>query len=73
MTRDQLLADAKALPKDERIELVMDLWDTVSDDEFPLTDAQREDLDRRIAEDDADTSPGDEWDVFEKKLMRKEF
>ncbi len=73
MTRDQLLAGAKALPKDQRIELVMELWDAISDDEFPLTNAQREDLDRRIAEDDADASPGDEWEVFQAKLLRKEF
>jgi putative addiction module component (TIGR02574 family) len=40
---------------DERLALVEDIWATVCTDAdmFPLTDAQRTELDRRVVDDDA--------------------
>lgn len=40
---------------DERLALVDEIWASICADakSFPLTDAQREELDRRIADDDA--------------------
>lgn len=40
---------------DERLALVDEIWASICTDAkvFPLTDAQREELDRRIADDDA--------------------
>jgi putative addiction module component (TIGR02574 family) len=52
------------LDVDERLALVEEIWATICADakSFPLTDAQRAELDRRVAEDDA--FPGDvvPWD-----------
>jgi putative addiction module component (TIGR02574 family) len=45
------------LPRDERLALVQALWDSIAAEGPHLTDAQRAELDRRIAEDDA--NPGD--------------
>ena len=50
---------------DERLALVEEIWATICADAkiFPLTDAQRVELDRRVAEDDAfpdDVVPWDE-------------
>jgi putative addiction module component (TIGR02574 family) len=43
------------LPIEERLALVEEIWDTISADSsaVPLTDAQRAELEKRIAEDDA--------------------
>jgi putative addiction module component (TIGR02574 family) len=40
---------------EERLNLVEEIWDTIGakDEEIPLTGAQRAELERRIAEDDA--------------------
>ena len=40
---------------DERLAVVEEIWATICADAkgFPLTDAQREGLDRRVADDDA--------------------
>ena len=50
---------------DERLALVEEIWATICADAkaFPLTDAQRAELDRRVADDDAfpdDVMPWDE-------------
>ena len=76
MNRQQLLENAKSLPRSERIDLVIELWEdigTAGADDLPLTDAQKQELDRRIAGDKADPSPTEEWDVLKGKLLRGEF
>jgi len=50
---------------DERLALVEEIWATICSDSkaFPLTEAQRAELDRRVADDDAfpdDVVPWDE-------------
>ncbi len=46
----------------ERIQLAEDLWDSVTPEEFPpLTDAQKAELERRLAEFNADPSIGSDW------------
>ncbi|MGB7541209.1 MAG: addiction module protein [Burkholderiales bacterium] len=50
---------------DERLALVEEIWATICKDakSFPLSDAQRAELDRRVADDDAfpdDVVPWDE-------------
>jgi putative addiction module component (TIGR02574 family) len=50
---------------DDRLALVEEIWATICADakSFPLTDAQRAELDRRVSDDDAfpdDVAPWDE-------------
>jgi putative addiction module component (TIGR02574 family) len=51
MTKQQFLSQAGSLSKKERLELALDLWDSVESesDDLPLTDSQRSELDRRFA------------------------
>jgi len=53
-------AQLKALPLGERLRLVEDLWDSIAAEAkaLPLTDAQREELDRRLDAYEADGNPG---------------
>ena len=74
MTREQLVREAALLPRSELIELAMDVWALAAptDDDLPMTDELRAELDRRIAEDEADPTPAEPWDVLREKLLRGE-
>jgi putative addiction module component (TIGR02574 family) len=64
--RDQVMN----LPANERAELAHELWDSVEPDElFPLTDAQRLELQRRIEEHRRDPSTAIPWEVVKKDLL----
>jgi len=60
----------------ERLELVEELWDSIAAeaerdaDVLPLTDAQKEELDRRIAAHRADPSRVEPWEEVRKELWR---
>ena len=67
------LEELLKLPPAERLELAMALWDSVEDssdiDElFPLTDAQRAELDRRLAEHERNPSSGIPWEEVQRRL-----
>ena len=49
---------------DERLNLVEEIWDLIGakDEEIPLSAAQRAELERRIAEDDASPADTVTWD-----------
>lgn len=53
-------AELKALPMDERLRLVEDLWDSIAAEAetLPLTSAQREELDKRLDAWEVDEDPG---------------
>ena len=57
----------------ERIQLVEDLWDSIaaSGDEIPLTSAEVEELDRRLA--DLETNPAAEvpWDEVRARVEER--
>lgn len=59
MDANALLAEANKLPVDDRIRLVQDIWDGIAEEPggFRLSDAQKRELERRIA--DADAHPDD--------------
>lgn len=54
--------DYRSLSVDERLQLVGDIWDSIAEeanvkpDALPLTDEQKAELDRRLAEHEADPS-----------------
>ena len=56
----ELVAEILALPVQERVRLVEAIWDSVSavPDALPLTEWQRAELDRRLAEFEADPNAG---------------
>jgi putative addiction module component (TIGR02574 family) len=55
----------------ERIQLVEDLWDSIADapEVLELTDAQREELDRRLAAHRADPSSSIPWETLRRELL----
>ncbi|MGH2608974.1 MAG: addiction module protein [Tepidiformaceae bacterium] len=67
------LEELLKLPPDERIDLAMALWDSVEnspeiDALFPLTDAQRAELERRLAEHERNPSSGIPWEEVQRRL-----
>ncbi len=56
--------DYRSLSVDERLQLVGDIWDSIAEEAhatpevLPLSDAQKAELDRRLAEYDANPSTG---------------
>jgi putative addiction module component (TIGR02574 family) len=54
----------------ERIQLVEDIWDSIAavPEAVPLTDAQREELDRRLAAYHKNPQSGTLWDEVKKRL-----
>jgi putative addiction module component (TIGR02574 family) len=60
----------------ERLELVEELWDSIAAEAecdagvLPLTDAQKEELDRRIAAHRADPSRVVSWEEVREELKR---
>jgi len=66
--REQLLKLSAA----ERLELVEELWDSIADDDeaLALTEEQRRDLERRLAEADADPTGGSPWEEVRKRIRR---
>jgi putative addiction module component (TIGR02574 family) len=67
------LEELLKLPAAERVELAMALWDSLEPGEWnaalPLSDELRMELDRRLAEHDADPSSGVPWEVVRQRLF----
>ena len=55
----------------ERIQIVEDIWDSIaaSPEAVPLTDAQRQELDRRLAAYHHDPSAGSPWDQVKQRIL----
>jgi len=60
------LGDLLKLPREKRFEYAMALWDSLTDEDreraSQLTDGQKAELDRQIAEHDADPDSAIPWD-----------
>ena len=58
------------LPLTERLQAIAELWDSLEGqgELFPLSDEERAELDHRIAEDEADPTPGVSWSELRRKL-----
>lgn len=57
----------------ERIQLAEDLWDSIANDPdaLPLTDAQRTEVERRLAERDCDPESSVSWDETRARLHQR--
>lgn len=65
------IADFDALPPAEQVLVVTQLWERVAahPERVPVSDAQRAELNRRIAEHDADPSTALPWEALEEELL----
>jgi putative addiction module component (TIGR02574 family) len=70
--KQDLVAEILALPVDERVRLVEAIWDSISavPEALPLTDWQREELDRRLAELEADPNTGSSLEEVFARIRR---
>ncbi|NLF68221.1 MAG: addiction module protein [Candidatus Anammoximicrobium sp.] len=63
--------EIRALPVPDRITLVEQIWDTIADDEFEfqLTNAQKAELDRRLARRELSGPSGSDWDDVKRRIV----
>lgn len=68
------LSDILQLTIAERIQLAEDIWDSVAafPEAIPLTDAQKEELDRRLQAYSENPNEGISWDELRDKLRKSE-
>jgi putative addiction module component (TIGR02574 family) len=63
----------RRLPVADRLQLVGDLWDSIAqdapDEAFPMTPELAAELDRRLAEADADPAGGIPWDQVRAEIL----
>jgi putative addiction module component (TIGR02574 family) len=65
--------DISKLSLAERIQLAEDLWDSVAADtgEVPITEAQKAELDRRLADLERDPDAGESWDIVRPRVEKR--
>ncbi len=64
LTQDELTR----LTPPERLALISQLWDSLDSEQLPLTAAQGEELDRRLATLETDRREGVTWEVLKAEL-----
>ena len=64
------MSDILELSIDERIQLVQDIWDSIAEvpESLELTQEQRDEIDRRIAELDANPGSAISWEELKTKI-----
>ncbi len=64
------LADLLDLPAGERLEIAQAIWDSIAarPESVPLTEAQREELDRRLLEYEDNPDAGETWESVKRSL-----
>jgi putative addiction module component (TIGR02574 family) len=67
ITHDELVR----LTPPERLALISQLWDSLEDDQLPLTAAQRAELDRRLETLDQDRREGITWAALKTELEQR--
>jgi putative addiction module component (TIGR02574 family) len=63
--------DYSRLSRQERIDLIGEIWDSIEAEVIPLTAAQEAELGRRLATLDEDLKQGVAWDEIEAELDRR--
>lgn len=67
-----LLKEALGLTPAERLELVGEIWDSIAPHDIPpLTEEQKQEIDRRYEAMVRDPSRGSKWDDVEARLRAK--
>jgi len=67
LTLDQL---ARLTPP-ERLELISQLWDSLDNEQLPVSAAQQAELDRRLASLEQDRLEGISWEDLKARLERR--
>ena len=67
---DESLAKVSSLSPADRLELIGKVWDTLSPEDLPVTDAERALLDARLAEMEAHPEAQSPWPEVKARLER---
>jgi putative addiction module component (TIGR02574 family) len=61
------------MPRDVRIALVQEIWDTIAAEAnvLPLSEMQRRELERRLADDDANPDDVTQWEQVEAEILAR--
>lgn len=70
MIDESLLAKVSGLSPADRLELIGVVWDTLSPDDLPVTDAERALLDARLADMEANPDDQSPWPEVKARLER---
>ena len=63
--------DVNSLSKQERLTLLDEIWDSLTPEEVPFTEAQRADLERRIIELEHDPDQGIPWQEARRRIQSR--
>ena len=55
----------------ERLILISQLWDSLAEEQVPITAAQRAELERRLATRERDRSEGVSWEALKAELQQR--
>ena len=66
-----LLDKAMKLPTVDRIELIEALWDTLHEDDWPVTEEERKVLDARLSDMEAHPNDQSPWPEVKARLTRR--
>ncbi|MEJ1969639.1 MAG: addiction module protein [Rhizomicrobium sp.] len=66
------IRDLLRLSVDERLQLIGELWDSIEAEQLPpLTEAWKDEIDRRLAEHSADPSSALDWESVRAELWSR--
>lgn len=70
MSADMLIAEAAKLSPEDRMRIADALWQSAWDEQadWPLTDEQRDELDRRLADSVENPGVGSEWKEVRQRI-----
>jgi putative addiction module component (TIGR02574 family) len=73
MTNEEILQGAKSLPRDEQINLAMELWEAIHAtgylDTLPISEEERAIIDKRLDEDERNPAPTLPWEQVKRQIM----
>jgi len=67
MTQDELAKLSVA----ERLTLIGELWDSIADDDVPLSQEQQEEIERRLTSFEEDRLTAKSWETIKAELARR--
>ncbi|MGI0482477.1 addiction module protein [Geminocystis sp. CENA526] len=58
----------------EKLKLIEDIWDSIviDEDQIPLTQTQKEELDRRLSSYDNLESQGEYWEIVKQRIIQND-
>jgi len=70
MTQSEIAGEIKQLTVAERLLLVQEIWDSIvaAQESLPISEAQKEELDRRLAAYQAAPQEGSPWEEVKQRL-----